>query len=169
MSQTSPPVDDLIKECKRQEDSCLYTSTTLYIWLRKKRFLRKVFIIAPIILGTLATWSILDQPDTEYLQWLTATFAMLAGVFPAIYEALNMDIDISDIQKQAATYKNLQDRFRQLRTISSKQPYDEFLCAFEKVMSQMEKVRGKSITPPEKCFKAAQKKINSGHYEFDED
>ncbi len=166
MSQENTPADALIEECKIQNISCLYTSTSLYIWLRQKKYIRNVFIVAPIILGTFATWSILDQPTIEWLQWATATFAMLAGLFPVIYEALNMDADILDIQKQAATYKNLQDRFRQLETVASKQPYDEFSSAFEEVMSQMEKIRGESITPPERCFKAAQKKIDSGDYDF---
>src|SRR5690606_405739 len=91
---SNPAVAALIAECRRQEESCLYTSTTLYIWLREARLIRRVFVVTPVILGALATWSVLDQPVTEWLKWLTATFALLAGLFPAVYEALKLDTHI---------------------------------------------------------------------------
>lgn len=124
---------------------------------------------APIVLGALATWSVLDQPEVVWLQWLTATFALLAGLFPAIYEALKLDTRIEDIARQAAVFKNLQDRFRQAAAISSKGLYEKFLASFEALMKQMESARENSITPPERCFKAAREKIRSGHYSFTAD
>ena len=109
----------LIAECRRQEESCLYTSTTLYIWLRQARLLRRVFVVAPLILGALATWSVLDQPDRRWLVWLTALCALLAGLFPAVFEALKLDAEIDGIARQAASFKNLQDRFRQAATVTA--------------------------------------------------
>lgn len=45
---------NLIEECKRQEESCLYTSTTLFEWLKSMRRYRVLFVVAPIILGGIA-------------------------------------------------------------------------------------------------------------------
>ena len=157
----------LITECRRQEQSCLYTSTTLYIWLRCARWIRKFFVVAPIILGALATWSILDQPDEGFLNWLTAVFALLAGLFPAVFEALKLDTNIDELVRQAAQFKNLQDRFRQAASVASLGPYEEFKAAFDSLIDRMDAARSASATPPEWCFKAARKKIKAGHYEFD--
>lgn len=164
---SNPAVAALIAECRRQEESCLYTSTTLYIWLREARLIRRVFVVTPVILGALATWSVLDQPVTEWLKWLTATFALLAGLFPAVYEALKLDTHIDEIARQAALFKNLQDRFRQAATVASLGPYEEFRAAFDPLMDRMDSARSASVTPPERCFRAAQKKIKAGHYGFD--
>lgn len=159
----------LVAECRRQQASCLYTSTTLYIWLRQARLIRRIFVVAPVVLGALATWSVLDQPAAEWLIWLTATFALLAGLFPAVYEALKLDTHIDEIARQASLFKNLQDRFRQAATVAALGPYDEFQATFDSLMERMEAARSASITPPERCFKAAQEKIGAGHYQFDSD
>lgn len=153
----------LIAECRRQEESCLYTSTSLYIWLRRSRLWQRVFIIAPIILGSLATWSVIDQPETK---WLAGTCALLAGFFPAIYEALKLDVHMDEIARHAAVFKNLQDRFRQLALVTALGSFDDFQAGFEQLMKQMEQARTSSLTPPERCFKKAQGKIQSGHYSF---
>lgn len=157
----------LVAECRRQEESCLYTSTTLYIWLREARLIRRIFVVAPVVLGALATWSVLDQPVAEWVKWLTATFALVAGLFPAVYEALKLDTHIDEIARQAALFKNLQDRFRQAATVAALGPYDEFQTIFDSLMERMDAARSVSITPPERCFKAAQDKVRSGDYRFD--
>ncbi len=159
----------LVAECRRQQESCLYTSTTLYIWLRQARLIRRIFVVAPVVLGALATWSVLDQPAAEWLIWLTATFALLAGLFPAVYEALKLNTHIDEIARQASLFKSLQDRFRQAATVAALGPYDEFQATFDSLMERMEAARSASITPPERCFKAAQEKIAAGHYQFDSD
>ena len=82
---------NLIEECKRQEESCLYTSTTLFEWLKSMRRYRVLFVVAPIILGGIAAWPIFkQQPGCE---WLTGLCALLAGITPAIYKALNLDVE----------------------------------------------------------------------------
>ena len=69
----------VIEGVAARRESCLYSSTTFYIWLRQTRFMRRAFLVVPIVFGALATWSVLKQPD---MQWLTATFALLAGLLP---------------------------------------------------------------------------------------
>lgn len=159
----------LVAECRRQEESCLYASTTLYIWLRQARLIRRIFVVAPLTFGALATWSVLDQPDRAWLQWLTATFALLAGLFPAVFEALKLDTQIDEIARQAASFKALRDRFRQAATITALGAFEDFQAEFRALMDRMDEARATSITPPERCFEAARKKIGAGHYEFTAD
>ncbi len=156
----------LMIECVRQEENCLYTSTTFYIWLRRSRAQRRFFIVAPIVLGALATWSVLDQPDIPWVTWLTATSALLAGLLPAIYEALKLDVHIDEIAKQAGEFKNLQDRFRQAARVTALGTFEDFRAEFDILIRRLEAARSASLTPPERCFKAARKKIKSGHYGF---
>ena len=86
-------IANLIDECKRQEESCLYTSATLFEWLKAMRQWRALFVVGPIVLGGIATWPLLNrQPDYE---WLTAACALLAGLTPAIYKALDFDVTSS--------------------------------------------------------------------------
>ena len=160
---------ELIKECRRQAESCLYTSTTLYVWLRQSRLIRRFFVVTPVLLGALATWSVLDQPAADWIKWLTATLAMLAGLFPAVYDALKLDTHIDEIARQAALFKNLQDRFRQAANVASLRPKDEFEQAFDSLMHRMDEARSTSLTPPERYFRAARKKVKAGHYQFDSD
>ncbi len=49
----------IIAECRRQEESCLYTSTTLYIWLRRVRLQKQIFVAAPIVIGGIAGIAVL--------------------------------------------------------------------------------------------------------------
>jgi hypothetical protein len=58
----------LIAECKRQEESCLYTSTAIYEWLKSLRYWRIDFIVVPIIFGAIATWPLLAKQVG--LEWM---------------------------------------------------------------------------------------------------
>ena len=162
-------IDPLIAECRRQEESCLYTSTMLYIWLRWSRRIRRIFVVLPIVLGGLATWSVLDHPEDKTLTGIAATFALLAGLFPAIYEALKLDTHIDELKRQAAQFKNLQGRFRQAATVTALGPFEDFQSTFDLLIDRMDAARTDSITPPEWCYEAARKKIKAGHYLFDSD
>lgn len=155
--------EQLVKECARQAESCKYTSVMLFIWLRCVRWLNRLFLIAPIICGSLSTWKILSQSENP---WVPAIFALLAGLLPAIYKALDLPTSVKSIAMLAAEFKNLQDRFRQAGEVSSLGDTDAFIKQFEALMKRLEDARKWSITPPEWCFKAAQKKINAGHYDF---
>jgi hypothetical protein len=158
---------NLMEECRRQEESCLYTSTALFEWLKPLRR-RKVFlVVAPIILGGLATWPLLAKQD-EY-RWVTGACALLAGFAPAIYKALDFDINLGTVAKHAHQFKVLQDRFRQCWRIAGLGAFGEFKKEFDDLMIRMDEARGASLTPPERYFKKAKEKIEAGHYSFSVD
>jgi len=102
---------NLIDECRRMEESCLYTSTTLFEWLKSLRRWKLFFVVMPIILGGVATWPFLAKQDGY--RWVTGICALLAGMAPAIYKALDFDVNLSSIAQLAQSSKALQDRFRQ--------------------------------------------------------
>ena len=155
--------EQLVKESRRQEESCLYTSTTLYVWLKRARWYNRAFIALPIIFGGISTLSVLQ--DESYV-WVTAIFALLAGIIPAVYEALDFKVNVDEISSLAAEFKNLQDRFRQAAEIESLKEEGCFNDHVEMLLQRLEIARGRSITPPEWCFKEARKKIKAGHYDF---
>ena len=155
--------EQLIRECKRQEEACLYTSTTLYIWLKRARWYNRAFIVLPIIFGGISTMSVLQE---ENYVWVTATFALLAGMIPAVYEALDFKVNVDEISSLAAEFKNLQDRFRQAAEIESVKEENCLGDHVELLLQRLEMARGRSTTPPEWCFKEARKKIKAGHYDF---
>ena len=74
--------ENLINECKRQEESCLYTSAAFFEWLKSMRLWKRVFVVTPIILGALATWPLFSE-EPEF-KWFTGACALLAGLTPAI-------------------------------------------------------------------------------------
>ncbi len=155
---------NLITECRRQEESCLYTSTTLFEWLKSLRWWRVVFVVLPIILGGLATWPLLaKQAD---LQWITGVCALLTGITPAVYKALDFDVNLATVAKHAGEFKILQDRFRQAWRVTALGDFEPFKAEFVDLMQRMDGARGRSLTPPERFFKKAQAKISSGDYDF---
>jgi hypothetical protein len=155
---------NLVEECRRQEESCLYTSTALFEWLKQLRLRKIVLVIAPIILGGVATWPLIAKQD-EY-KWVTGVCALLTGFAPAIYKALDLDINLSLVAKHAHLFKVLQDRFRQCWRVTGLGEFQKFEKEFDALMKRMDDARGASLTPPERFFKAAQKKIASGDYTF---
>jgi len=161
--------EELIAECRRLEESCLYTSTSFYIWLKRRKIIKNIFITVPLVLGAAASWRLLTGSDLESVKVLTSIFAFVAGVMPTVYSALKYDDRLEKCADAAAEFKNLQDKFRQLANIFSQKSFKEFEEEFFEAMERMEKVREKSITPPEKFFKKAQKKVKKGDYEFDSD
>jgi hypothetical protein len=155
---------NLIDECKREEESCLYTSTALFEWLKSLRWWRVGFVVAPIILGAVATWPLLTK-QSGY-EWVTGTCALLAGFFPAVYKALDFDVSLDVIAKQAHQFKILQDRFRQAWRVTALKSPDDLKKEFDDLMARMDAVRSASLTAPERFFKRAQDKIKAGHYDF---
>lgn len=155
---------NMIDECKRQEESCLYTSTGLFEWLKSLRFWRAVFVIAPIICGAIATWTLIAK-DPDY-KWLTGVCALLASLAPAVYKALDLDVSLGVIAANAHKFKILQDRFRQAWRVTALGTPEEFKQEFDCLMSSMDEARSSSLTAPERFFKKAQDKIKAGDYEF---
>ena len=159
----------LALECKRQHDSCLYTSTSLFIWLRTLRWIRGLFIVLPLIFSSIAGWKLLATSDRQGVKVIAAICAMLAGLLPAIYAGLKYDDQLGHSKQLAGEFKNLQDRFRQAALVSSYKPLEEFEAEFKKIRERMEAARSHSYTAPEWCFRMAQKKIDVGDYSFDVD
>jgi hypothetical protein len=158
-------LQQIVNECKRQEESCLYTSTALFGWHKEVRAWRIAFIVLPIIAGSFASAKILlKNPDYD---WVTATAALLAGLFPAIFKALNLDVSVKNIADSANRFKVLQDRFRQASLIISHGSAEELEEEFKSLMNRMDDARQASPTIPERQFRKAQKKIKQGDYTFD--
>jgi hypothetical protein len=164
---TDERTQNTIDECRRQAESCLYTSTSLFEWLKYLRLWKAFFVIAPIILGGLSTWPLLAHRD-EY-KWFTGVCALLAGFSPAIYKALDFDVSLKLIAQHAYEFKILQDRFRQAWRIAALGPFLDFKKEFDGLMTRMDAARAASLTPPERFFKKAQAKIDAGHYDFSVD
>jgi hypothetical protein len=156
--------ENLVDECRRQEESCLYTSTSLFEWLKWMRFLKVVFVVTPIILGGVATWPLLARQD-DY-KWLTGACALLAGLAPAVYKSLDFDVSLDQIAKHANQFKILQDRFRQAWRVTSLGPFEDFKKEFDDLMGRMDTARASSLSAPERFFRKAQGKVDAGHYDF---
>lgn len=160
---------DLVTECKRQVENCLYTSTAFFIWLRLLRYVRLFFVVTPLVLGSIASWKLLTQLDLQAVKLLASVCAFFAGLLPTVYAALKLDDTLEQVKRAASEFKNLQDRFRQVAIISSKKPFADFEADFNAVMDRMEAARSPSLTTPEFIFKWAQRKVKSGDYTFDVD
>ena len=155
---------NLIEECKRQEESCLYTSTALFEWLKSLRIWNVGFVVVPIVLAAVATAPLFTaRPGYE---WLIAICALLAGLAPAIYKALDYDVGLNAVVQHAHQFKGLQDRFRQSWRVTALGQPDEFKKEFDALMAQLDSARSASLTPPERYFKKAQAKIQAGDYDF---
>lgn len=157
----------LIEECKRQEESCLYTSTALFEWLKSLRAWKTFFVVAPIVLAAVATG--LPADVRPGLEWLIGACTLLAGIATAVYKALDLDVSLDVISKHANQFKVLQDRFRQAWRVSALGDFDEFKRQFDSRMEQMDALRSSSLPPPERFFKKARAKIKAGDYDFHAD
>ena len=155
----------IIDECKRQEESCLYTSTALFSWQKETRKLRIVFIVVPIVCGSFASARILMRDPTY--DWAVAILSLIAGLFPAIFKALDLDVSLATIADSANRFKTLQDGFRQASRIGATSKIDDLEEQFTSLMKRMDDARSANPIIPDRHFTAAQKKIQSGDYEFD--
>lgn len=164
-SHLEPSVEEIKKECRRLEESCLYTSTSLFSWEREARALRIAFIVVPIILGGVATIRpLLREPSWD---WLIAICALGAGLFPAIFKALDWDVSVKLVGDSANRFKNLESRFRQLACFSDGQQYDSVKASFDELYERLEDARASNPTPPERHFNKARAKIKKGHFKQD--
>ena len=154
-------VQAVSQECERQEESCLFTSTALFEWIKVLRLWRVAFIILPLVCSAVATSALF-----KHWAWVTGIAILCAGVIPAIFKSLDLDKDIAAMTRYANTFKSLQDRFRQARNISALGEIDEFRKEFASLRTKLDDARMASIPIPERYFKKAQRKIGQGHYEF---
>lgn len=147
---------EVAKEAIRQSESCLWTSTILYIWLRQVRRQRQFFIAAPIILGALASFTVLQNGAPA---WVVASLALLASLFPALADGLKFETSVDEIARLAGEFKALQDRFRRLAHITVLGDADKAEADLAELMDRMDVARSVSVTPPERYFEMARKKI----------
>ena len=159
--------ESLVDECKRQEESCLHTSTALFEWLKFLRCWKIFFVVSPIVLAVMAK-ALPAEADTGP-GWFAAACTVLAGMATAIYKALDLDVSLDLIAKQANQFKILQDRFRQAWRVGALDDPAKFQAEFDTRMSQMDALRSSSLPPPERFFNRAQAKVQSGHYSFEAD
>jgi hypothetical protein len=157
---------ELALECRRLSESCLYTSTSFFIWLRVLRITKLILIVLPLVLGSLASFQLLK--DGNYAT-VAAIFAFLSGLLPTVYEALKIDKHIQECVLLAGQFKNLQDGFRKVALVSIHKPFSEFENEVNQLVERLEKARELSITPPEIIFRWAQYKVKKGDYTFDID
>lgn len=169
MSDTDSARAALIAECERQAENCLYTGASLYIWLKRARWWRALFLVVPAVLSGFATSQMLGQYLGATGNFIAAASGLLAGFFPVIFVALNMDMKVIELSRSAAEYTNLRDRFRQLATVKSQGDFKSFETGFETLMDRMDAVRSSAPPIPEWCFRKAQKKVQKGDYKYDRD
>jgi hypothetical protein len=156
----------LIAECEREEESCLYTSTSFYIWLRTLKAIRAACWVAGAIGSIVSANSILRGQQRYPI--ILAGFAIAGVLMPGLIKAVQLDTTIRDYAAAAASFKNLQGEFRRLATVWSNKPFPEFETEARRAIKAMNDARKPSLTPPEWCFRRAQRKIKRGDYEGDE-
>lgn len=154
-------------QCTEQRERCLYTSTTLLVWLRMLRKVRIGFVVLPIIFGAVASWDIL-KGNNSYAA-LTAVLALVAGLVPAVYAALKLDEHLPTAARLAGEYKNLEIIFADLERVGPLKRFQDFESEYKTARERLEATNREPYTAPEWCFRAAQKKIRGGHYAFGED
>lgn len=146
-------------ECERLEENCLYTSTTLFIWLRALRDQRRFFIFGQIVFSVLAaSFAVGGQA-----LW-AGTFGAVAGLSPMVWDSLKMDGQVGVVEQHASLFVELRDKFRQIRLIEDAKGLEALEHSFEEAKGDLAVARKSRVTPPERFYKRAQKKIHAGHY-----
>lgn len=157
-------IQAIIDECDRQSENCLYTSTSLFIWLRDLRWQKRMFIVAQVIFSVCAaSFAVAGNA------LLAGAFGATAGLFPIVWDALKMDAHENLVQHHASLFVELRDRFRQIRNIEVTRGIETFKRTFEDALSDLAAARKASITAPEKYFVMAKDKIENGHYDNEVD
>lgn len=157
--------ESLARECLRQYESCLYTAASLWIYQRSAKRAKIVFVILPILFGVIAGSNItgfFGQEDSA----IPLLFSVLAGIFPAVYSALELGMHEKSIGHAAAEFTKLRDEFRRLATVDCHEEFDVFYSKFDRAMERKDFLRRDAPNAPERFFKAAQKKIAAGDYAF---
>src|SRR4051794_16771412 len=128
----------LAVECQRLSESCLYTSTQFFIYLRALRWIRIGFVVVPLVFGSLATWKVVEGADSYGAKWFAALCAFIAGLLPSIYSALKLDDRLAEAARLAAEFKNLQDRFRQAALVSALKKFADFEGEYSQLVQRLE-------------------------------
>ena len=72
----------LVRECEREEENCLYTSTSFFIWVRCLRFVRGAIWVGAVVASAVAASHIL-RGDPSY-RILMAAAALGAVILPGV-------------------------------------------------------------------------------------
>lgn len=164
---------ELAKECRRQEESCLWTSTILFIWLERHQTIKAWVTVIPILLastpGVITVLKLLSSEAVTKLDVVGAVLAFIAGMTPLIYNALKLDEHIERCRRLSGEYKNLQDRFRQAALVSINKPFKEFEEEVRLLLTRLEQAREVGLATPQWCYDKARIKIEAGHYSFEVD
>lgn len=152
----------LKKECADQSKNTLYTSTSFYIWLRVLRFRRTAIWILAVIASTIAASSAVT--DLQIPALLVAGLTLAGVLLPGVVKALKLDDTIEKFAKQAALFKYSESALRRASDVWSNKSIEDFEKEARAAFESLDEARLESLTPPEWCFKAAQKKIQSGDY-----
>ena len=155
----------LIEDCETEEENCLYTSTTFFIWLRVLKTIRAAMWVLAAIGSIVSANSILG--DAEDYQVIMAGLALTGVLLPGLIKAVRLDTAIDDYAAAAAQFKNLQGEFRRAAKVWSNKPFAEFEAETREITNAMNDARKASLTPPDWCFRRAQRKIKRGDYAND--
>src|SRR5436190_4584307 len=128
----------LVTECQRQVENCLYTSTALFEYIKWQEKVRFWGATLPLLLGGLATWNVLVEYKEPWVKFMTAIAAFLAGLIPALLNAVKYNENLDRCKSVANEFKNLQDRFRQAAIHTSHKGLAEFEKEFMLLMDRME-------------------------------
>lgn len=156
---------ELSKECRRLEENCLYTAAGLYYWSKSAKRLSNFFLVAPIVAGGAAGSELILSLGGDSSNIIVASFALLAGVLPSVFKALELEANVKSITSSAAEFTNLRDRFRQCGKFLHQKDEDSTYLRFEELVKRLEKARENCPPLPDKFFRAAQEAIKKGNYE----
>lgn len=154
---------EIVVEALRQEESCLYTSTAIYMWLGTVKVQHAIVVLTPIALTALASFAYVKDALPA---WAVAIAALLSTLIPSLAKAMDFETHVSDLKASAGEYKSLQDRFRQLAKLGILGDVSAAEARLSELMERLDAVRARSIVIPPKHFDAARTKIKSGHYDF---
>lgn len=155
----------LVKECREQSRNTLYTSTSFFIWLRTLKIARAILWVLAAASGAAAASTVLSS--RENMEIIIAGLALLAVILPGAIKALNLDDAIDAYAAKAGEFKNAEGALRRAANVWSNKSFKEFEKEAKAALSQLDEARKHSLTPPEWCFRAAQRKVKSGHYDPD--
>lgn len=158
--------EKLKRECLEQSRNTLYTSTTFFIWLKYLRVIRGAIWFLAAVCGTAAASTVIA--DFAVPKLLTAGMTLAGVLLPAVIKALNLDETIDAYAEQAAHFKNVEGRLGRAGRVWSEKSEEEFEKEAREAFADLDKARLASLTPPDWCFRAAQKKVQNGNYDPDE-